>query len=115
MVKSHRLSTERRQRARVDIGLRSDMVEFPIRPMDAVAALYSDGQVELSEAIVASLSRALFGVASGAPAGLAQRLFSRLSHRVLKWTTTHEKTDDQSAGAGFFPYPIPEPTAHALP
>ena len=33
------------------------MVEFPIRPMDAVVALYSDGQIELSEAIVASLER----------------------------------------------------------
>jgi hypothetical protein len=112
MLKAHRLSIERRQRARVELGLRSDMVEFPIRPMDAVAALYSDGQVELSEAIVASLSRALFGVASGAPAGLVQRLFSRLSHRVLKWTTTHEKTDDQSGGTGFFRNPILERTGH---
>jgi hypothetical protein len=81
--------------------------------MDAVAALYSDGQIELSEAIVASLSRALFGVASGAPAGLVQRVVSRLSHRVLKWTTTHEKTDDQSGGGtGSFRNPILERTKH---
>ncbi len=33
----------------------------PIRPMDAVMALYSDGDRELSEAIIASLSRAIFG------------------------------------------------------
>src|SRR5258705_813217 len=89
----------------VDLRLLSATVKFPIRPMDAVAALYSDGEVELSKAIIASLSRALFGVASGAPAGLAQRLFSRLSHRVLKWTTTHEKTDDQSGGTGLFRKP----------
>ena len=80
--------------------------------MDAVAALYSDGEVELSKAIIASLSRALFGVASGAPAGLFQRLFSRLSHRVLKWTTTYEKTDDQSGGRGFYRNPILERTGH---
>ncbi len=80
--------------------------------MDAVAALYSDGQVELSEAIIASLSRALFGVASGAPAGLLQRLFSRLSHRVLKWTTTHEKTVDESGETGSFRNPILERTEH---
>src|SRR6266536_1966016 len=97
----------------VDLRLRPDMVEFPIRPMDAVAALYSEGQIELSEAIIASLSCALFGVASGAPAGLVQRLFSRLSHRVLKWTTTHEKTDDdQSSGTGSFRNPILERTRH---
>src|SRR5437879_12611724 len=110
MLNAQRLSTDRRQRARVDLGLRSDMVEFPIRPMDAVAALYSDGQIELSEAIVASLSRALFGVASGAPAGLAQRLFSRLSHRVLKWTTTNEKTDDHSGGVCLFRNPLSDRT-----
>ncbi|MEO5722300.1 MAG: hypothetical protein ABIR71_12630 [Chthoniobacterales bacterium] len=80
--------------------------------MDAVAALYSDRDVELSEAIIASLSRALFGVVSGAPAGLFQRLLSRLSHRVLKWTTTHEKTDDQSGGTGSFRNPILERTGH---
>jgi len=80
--------------------------------MDAVVALYSDGQVELSETIIASLSRALFGVESGAPAGLVQRLFSRLSHRVLKWTTREEKKDDQSGGAGSFRNPILERTGH---
>ena len=96
----------------VDLRFLSATVKFPIRPMDAVAALYSDGEVELSKAIIASLSRALFGVASGAPAGLFQRLFSRLSHRVLKWTTTYEKTDDQSGGTGFYRNPILERTGH---
>ena len=80
--------------------------------MDAVAALYSEGEVELSKAIIASLSRALFGVTSAAPAGLVQRLVSRLSHRVLKWTTTHEKTDGQSGGTGSFRNPILERTGH---
>ena len=63
MLKAHRLSTERRQRARVDLGLRSDMVEFPIRPMDAVVALYSDGQIELSEACFRRMTEMLVGVA----------------------------------------------------
>jgi hypothetical protein len=80
--------------------------------MDAVAALYSDGEVELSQAIIASLSQALFGVTSGAPAGFVQRLVSRLSHRVLKWTTTHEKTDDQSGRTGSFRNPILERSRH---
>jgi len=80
--------------------------------MDAVAALYSDQDVELSEAIIASLSRALFAVMSGAPAGLPQRVLSRLSHRVLKWTTTREKTDDRSGGTGSFRNPILERTRH---
>lgn len=80
--------------------------------MDAVTALYSDGEVELSEAIIASLSAALFGVTSGAPAGLVQRLVSRLSHRVLKWTTTHEKADDQNGGTSSFRNPILERTKH---
>lgn len=97
---------------RVDLRFRSAMVKFPIRPMDAVAALYSEGEVELSKAIIASLSRALFGVTSAAPAGLVQRLVSRLSHRVLKWTTTHEKTDGQSGGTGSFRNPILERTGH---
>jgi hypothetical protein len=97
---------------RVELRCRFAMVKFPIRPMDAVAALYSDGEVELSEAIIASLSCALFGVARGAPAGLVQRLVSRLSHRVLKWTTTHEKTDDQSGATDSFRNPILERTRH---
>jgi hypothetical protein len=80
--------------------------------MDAVAALYSDGDVELSQAIIASLSCALFGIASGAPAGRCQRLLSRVSHRVLKWTTTQEKADDQSDGAGSFRNRILERTGH---
>jgi len=42
--------------------------------MDAVVALYSDGDVELSEAIVASLSRAIFGEGTTARAGFFQRV-----------------------------------------
>ena len=80
--------------------------------MDAVAALYSQGDEELSEAIIASLSRALFGAVSGSPAGLVQRVFSRISHRVLKWTTTHEKADGESGETSFFRNPILERTGH---
>ena len=59
-----------------------------IRPMDAVVALYAEGNDELSEAIIASLSRAVFGEKHVSPAGPAQRALARISYRILKWTTT---------------------------
>ena len=59
-----------------------------IRPMDAVVALYAEGNDELSEAIIASLSRAVFGEKHVSPAGPAQRAVARISYRILKRTTT---------------------------
>jgi len=70
--------------------------------MDAVVALYSDGDQELSEAIIASLSRAIFSGEQGRPAGTVQRVMSRISWQVLKWTTTRRKAggaEDYEGGA----------------
>lgn len=58
-----------------------------LKPMDAVAALYSHDDQKLSAAIMASLSRAIFDGNHVRPAGLAKRLLARISHRVLEWTT----------------------------
>jgi len=83
-----------------------------IRPMDAVVALYSDGDHELSEAIVASLSHAVFGESYGGPAGPAQRALARISYRVLKWTTTRRKTNAEDYEGGAFHNPILERSGH---
>jgi len=83
-----------------------------IRPMDAVVALYSEGDHELSEAIVASLSRAVFGESYGGPAGPAQRALARISYRVLKWTTTRRKTNAEDYEGGAFHNPILERSGH---
>jgi hypothetical protein len=59
-----------------------------LKPMDAVAALFSNGHHELSEAIVASLSRAIFNGIEIRPAGWVQRTFARASYQILQQTTT---------------------------
>ena len=84
----------------------------PIRPMDAVVALYSEGDHELSEAIIASLSRAVFEGRHGRPAGLAQRALARISYRILKWTTTRRKANGEDYEGGAFHNPILERSGH---
>lgn len=75
--------------------------------MDAVAALYSDGDHELAEAIIGSLSQAVFGGEHvPAAAGLGQRILARISYQALKWTTTRRGAD------GAFSNPILERSAH---
>ena len=83
-----------------------------IRPMDAVVALYSEGDHELSEAIIASLSHAVFGESYGGPAGPAQRALARISYRVLKWTTTRRKANGEDYEGGAFHNPILERSRH---
>jgi hypothetical protein len=80
--------------------------------MDAVVALYSEGEHELSEAIIASLSRAVFGESYGGPAGPAQRALARVSYRVLKWTTTRRKANGEDYEGGAFRNPILERSRH---
>ena len=65
-----------------------------LKPMDAVAALYSNDHHELSEAIVASLSRAIFNGIEIRPAGRVQRTLARVSYRILQRTTTSGKGKD---------------------
>jgi hypothetical protein len=84
----------------------------PIRPMDAVVALYSEGDHELSEAIIASLSRAVFEGRDGRPAGMAKKVLARISYRVLKWTTTPRKCEGETYGGGAFSNPILERSGH---
>jgi hypothetical protein len=101
--------------ARVDskpVGRRRLDDIAPIRAMDAVVALYSEGEHELSEAIIASLSRAVFEGRHGRPAGPAQRALARISYRVLKWTTTRRKCDGEGYEGGAFRNPILERSGH---
>jgi hypothetical protein len=65
-----------------------------LTPMDAVAVLFSDEHHALSEAIVASLSHAIFNGGEIRPAGWVQRTFARASYRILQRTTTSGKGKD---------------------
>ena len=67
-----------------------------LTPMDAVSALYSGQDWTLSEAIVSSLSRAVFGETWIKPAGLVQRAMARASYRHLKRTTTRVNHPESS-------------------
>jgi len=70
-----------------------------LKPMEAVAALYGSGRRELSEAIVASLSRAVFSGGKMRPAGRAQRTLARAFYRILQWTTTSRMSEDEKGSA----------------
>ncbi|MEO6784849.1 MAG: hypothetical protein ABI318_01845 [Chthoniobacteraceae bacterium] len=83
-----------------------------LRPMDAVVALYSEGAPEVSEAIIASLSQAVFGGRHLASAGALQRLMARISYRILKWTTTSRRADDEAGDAGAFRNRLLRRTGH---
>jgi len=63
-----------------------------LRPMDAVAALYSEGDREWAEAILSSLSKAVFDEPAPRPASRLQSLLSRFTHRIVKRTTTRHQT-----------------------
>jgi hypothetical protein len=80
--------------------------------MDAVVALYSDGEHALSEAIVASLGRAIFDGGQFKPAGPAKRALARISYRLLKWTTKRRKGDAETYCGGAHHNPLLERTGH---
>ncbi len=65
-----------------------------LKPMGAVAALYSGDNRELSAAIIASLSQRIFKVGKIRPAGWLRTAMARLSHRILKWTTRSSSSTD---------------------
>src|SRR5437868_15323535 len=67
-----------------------------LKPMDSVAALYATGHHELSEEIVASLSRVIFSRDDLSPAGWVQRSLARISYQALKWTTKSVEIEDES-------------------
>ena len=74
--------------------------------MDAVTILYSHGDEELTEAIVASLSHGVFEGTHGGSASPGQRTFARLSYRMLKLTTTRRKCTGEDYEGGAFHNPI---------
>ncbi|HJT81140.1 MAG TPA: hypothetical protein VJ719_08080 [Chthoniobacterales bacterium] len=64
--------------------------------MDAVAALYDTGRHELSEEIVASLGRSIFGGNDLKPATWVHQGLAKISYRALKWTTKSAVVEDAS-------------------
>ena len=84
-----------------------------LKPMDAVAALYSGDDVELSRKIVASLSHAIFNGSEIRPAGQVQRTMARVSYRMLQWTTTTGKgKDEKGSDVTVFSNPVLERSGH---
>jgi len=65
-----------------------------LKPMEAVAVLYSAGQEEVSQAIVSSLSDAIFSGKALEPANKAKQALARISYRILKLTTRATKQSD---------------------
>ncbi len=80
--------------------------------MDAVAALYSADQNELSEAIIDSLSHAVFQREPGAAAGLARRLMARASYLLLKCTTSRRPAPEREDGTHIYHSPILKNSRH---
>jgi hypothetical protein len=84
-----------------------------LKPMEAVEVLYSRDQPELSEEIVASLSRTIFGGGEIRPAGRVQRNLARISYRILQWTTTStQPKDEPGAQAPVFSNNLMERSGH---
>ena len=84
----------------------------PVRPMDAVAALYSGGNSELSEAIIGSMSHAVFKVGPGNAAGLARRLMARASYLLLKCTTSRRPPRDGEDESHSYHSPVLKRSGH---
>jgi hypothetical protein len=84
-----------------------------LKPMDAVAALYSGDDVELSGKIVACLSDAIFNGSEIRQAGRVQRTMARVSYRMLHWTTTSGKgRDENGSEVTVFTNPVLERCRH---
>lgn len=58
-----------------------------LKPMGAVAALYAPDQHELAEAIIASLSQAIFHDPDPKAASKRMLFLGRISQKVVRWTT----------------------------
>ena len=67
-----------------------------IKPMAAVAALYAPDQHNLAEAIVASLSGAIFHESKIKPANKGKIFVGHVSQKVVRWTTKSAKSLDDS-------------------
>jgi hypothetical protein len=62
-----------------------------ITPMDAVAALYGEGNADLAGAIVSGLVRQVFEEKPPAPSNLLRRTIGRFAFRLMQRTTRPEK------------------------
>jgi hypothetical protein len=66
--------------------------------MTAVAALYATERPELAEAIVASLSQAIFHDGEAKPAGKGKVFMGRVSQKVVRWTTRSSELKNAAGG-----------------
>ena len=73
-----------------------------LKPMDAVAALYSTEDQELAETIVACLSRAVFHGSEIRVAGKLKRVLANLSYRVTALYSGLDSVLGMSAGLKHF-------------
>ncbi len=62
-----------------------------LRPMEAVAAMYTPGQEEVTREIFSSISNTVFGAPSLQPASTVRKVLARLSYRIMKLTTKSHK------------------------
>jgi hypothetical protein len=62
--------------------------------MEAVAALYSEDDVDLAEAVLSRLSHAIFDQAEPPIANLVKRMLARANYRLLKRTTVRHDPGD---------------------
>ncbi|MES2476321.1 MAG: hypothetical protein V4640_11105 [Verrucomicrobiota bacterium] len=69
-----------------------------LSPMTAVTALYATDGPELAEAIVASLSQAIFHDDETRPACKKKIFLGRVSQKVVRWTTRSMKSIDEAGG-----------------
>jgi hypothetical protein len=84
-----------------------------LKPMEAVAALYSSDDPRLAAGIFRALSEAIFGGCEAKPAPRIKSTLSRISHRVLHWTTrTSRGKDHTGAETTRFNNPILERSGH---
>jgi hypothetical protein len=81
--------------------------------MEAVVALYSKDDPQLAASIFGRLSDAIFGGCPTSPAPSIKSTLSRISHRILSWTTrTSDGHDHTGAKTTLFSNPILERSRH---
>jgi hypothetical protein len=84
-----------------------------LTPMGAVAALYSPGQHDLAEAIIASLSQAIFHDPDHKAASKKKLFLGRISQKLVRWTTrSHTVVDDGGISATLFRNRLMERSGH---
>jgi hypothetical protein len=83
-----------------------------VRPMEAVAALYSEGQPELANAILSSFEKPVFEQDEPAPVHLVHRILARLSYRLMKRTTVRLVDGVEEGGAVRFRNRLLERSGH---